>query len=483
MANGLQQLYRSRPERLKKALFFDSQTNNALSSIKLGTEITNTIIALNPEIGLLNLEYNKVYTYYYTRVTSSGGVVPAHSGGANTPNVNSKYNRLPLVMKAIKRKVPIAFFTEDAGQEGIDVVQRELENQLLFHSWDINFYSMYGNVGANPYEFSGWDTWIPSANRTKYHTAGAPTVPTNLKFLDDMIAASRRKGGVFHPRAIIMSPEMHQLVGRLLTNVRVVSQFAAADGIPKGVYEPVTVNGGYLTYAYQGIPILESTFVGGLGAGTMASISLASGGLTGGSFSDGTYYVRVEYLSRDGRSVASPEANIVLAGGGSTQKISITVTPPTDANGKYIAYKYRVYAGSTTGAANTTLKREFPAFSYDSEGYPDVTSPVTTLTLTSLVADTTVTNTADGTDISGDIPNTAVSSVNGENVYLIDLDPVQGMGKYVYTHQSGSAMQGLVNVRQLAEVDAYSQFLLYTTGAIVPAFPDTSFVAQGLRVA
>ena len=66
MANGLQQLYRSRPERLKKALFFDSQTNNALSSIKLGTEITNTIIALNPEIGLLNLEYNKVYTYYYT---------------------------------------------------------------------------------------------------------------------------------------------------------------------------------------------------------------------------------------------------------------------------------------------------------------------------------------------------------------------------------------------------------------------------------
>jgi hypothetical protein len=65
-------------------------------------------------------------------------------------------------------------------------------------------------------------------------------------------------------------------------------------------------------------------------------------------------------------------------------------------------------------------------------------------------------------------------------IMLIDLDPVQGMGKMVYAND-GNRMNGLITIEPLAKTDANLPFLITTNATIVPAFPDTSLIAYGLR--
>ena len=74
----------------------------------------------------------------------------------------------------------------------------------MYRIW--NFYNLFGNETANPFEPSGWNTFIES-NRLSGITGGATTVPSTLKFLDDMIDLSNRKGGQ-GTKDFAMSPEM-----------------------------------------------------------------------------------------------------------------------------------------------------------------------------------------------------------------------------------------------------------------------------------
>jgi plasmid maintenance system antidote protein VapI len=281
-----------------KALTVEPSTGSAISDIAISDALTNTVIALSPEIALLELEGSKSYTYYYDVVNSLGTPTGAIGGGANTPSRQSSYSRNSVTMKSIRNKGAVADFLRDVSEQRIDAVAVEMENQLLAQTWDVNYNVIYGNNTANGYEMNGWETMIPAANRTSYFSSGAPTVPGDLTILNDMIAYSDRKGGNRHRKAFICSPEMNQRLGFLLTSTRI--QY----GIP-GTLETVEINGGYRLTAYQGIPILPSTFLGGQGAGTMGSISLASGGTTGGSFSDGTYYAAVTYVSKYGESKVS----------------------------------------------------------------------------------------------------------------------------------------------------------------------------------
>lgn len=450
--------------KLMKALTVETSTGSALTDIAISDALTNTVIALSPEIALLELAGHKSYTYYYDVVSSLGDPIGAIGGGATTPSAQSAYSRNSVTMKSIRRRGAVADFLKDTSQEmnRIDAVAVEMENQLLAHTWGVNYNVIYGNNTANGYEMNGWETSIPAVNRTSYYSSGAPTVPSDLTILNDMIASSDRKGGNRHRKAFLCSPEMNQRLGFLLTNTRI--QY----GIP-GTLEAVEINGGHRLTAYQGIPILPSTFLGGQGAGTMGSISLASGGTTGGSFNDGTYYAAVTYISKYGESMGSAIGSVTLSGGTATQKITVSFTDVPE------AYSYVVYAGTVNAYGSLTRKKKVTAWTYDVSGTP--TGRISSISLTSLTADSTVTTSS---AVTCPNPVTTTKAWNSEMIMLIDLDPVQGMGKMVYAND-GNRMNGLVTIEPLAKIDANLSFLITTNASIVPAFPDTSLIAYGLR--
>jgi len=390
--------------------------------------------------------------------------LPAAGGAmgenAVTPTYNSTFTLQALTMKIMRRKGAVTNFLQDASQNFIDAAAVEFENQLRLHMYSLNYYNLYGNATANAYEPSGLDTFI-TTNRFNGFSSGAPTVPTDLTFLNKMIAASDRQGGIRHERVFYMSPEMLMKVSSLLTNVRLQQGMAGLGDIE--------VAGGWKLHSYLGIPIVASTFLSGAGASTMGTVTAASGGTTGGSLSDGTYYFRVAALTLKGEQMASAEASVTLSGGGSTQKITLSFTAVADAQA------YKVYAGATTGLTNTTLKRVVPSIAYDGSGTPG--AAVTSISITSMTAGTEV-----PTANQSDIALTAVGGINSEIVVLHDVDPIQGLGKYPYTHSGGNRMDGVVSITPLAITDDFLPFMVKTYAALCPSFEATSVISRGWRV-
>lgn len=96
-----------------------------------------------------------------------------------------------------------------------------------------------------------------------------------------------------------------------------------------------------------------------LGSGTLKAQAWYSGGMvqpptgiglaqaaTGGALSNGTYYVQVSAYNANGESSPSAEASIVLNGGGSAQKITVTWTAPASGPAPT---GYRVYISQVSG--------------------------------------------------------------------------------------------------------------------------------------
>lgn len=447
----------SNQSELMKAL--DSTSGSALIAEDLERIITNTVQRLSPEVNMIKAVYSPTKVHEFNQMTALGSAGGAMGENATTPVKSSTYARQTKVLKVIRRKGSVTNFLADASKEEYDAMAVEMENVIRAHVYDMNFYNIFGNETANTYEPSGWNSFI-STNRLSGITAGATTVPSTLKFLDDMIDLSNRKGGARHKRFFTMSPEMLSLVSRLLTNVR-LNQGMEGQGM-------IDISGGWRLNAYRDIPIIETTFMGGSGSASMGAIALGNASASGGGLSDGAHYVRVVAITLDGKSVPSAEATITLSGGGTAQKFDITFTPVTD------AYHYEVFVGTTTGVTNTTLKKIVSAFSYDGDGTP--TGATSTITVDSLTAGSEVGSR------SAEIPMIEQGDIRGEEVALIDADPYQGLGKYVYTHSTGNRVDGLVSIKPLAETDDFVPFLVKTYGALIPSYEGTSVWYTGLRV-
>lgn len=442
---------------LRKALTSATGVGEALVPQKLEQIVTNTIIRLSPEFALIEAEYDAQKLHEFNRVTGLGAAGGAMGEGAVTPTRNSTYERNATVtLKNIRRKGAVTNFLQDASQKYIDSAATEMENVIRAHVYDLNFYNLFGNAVANPYEYSGWDKAI-SSNRFDF--AGA--VPSNLRHLDKMIDASNRKGGMRHKRAFIMTPEQLSLSSALLANVRLNQGLV-------GNMSQVDINGGWRLNAYRDIPILESTYMGGIGADTMGSVTPTAGGTGTGTLSDGTYHFIVTKYTVNGESIPTSDISITLSGGGSTQKILLSFT--ADPN----AYKYRIYY--STSSSGHTLIDERCGFTYDADG--TITGVIDSMTVLSVAASANIT-----TAMQADKPPTVVSSVNPEPIYLIDFDKFQGMGKFAYTHSQGNRVDGLVSIKPLAETDDFLPFLVKTYGAIVDAFEATSCVYRNVRAA
>lgn len=355
----------------------------------------------------------------------------------------------------------------------IDAAAYEMENHLVAHIYDMVNYLLYGNATSNSYEFTGLD-YLITTNRKNGVRYGDDI--TTLKFLDDMIDASNRKGGAKHRRVFLMSPEMLSKISQLLTNVRL------NQGLAGGGLSQVEINGGWRLNAYRDIPIVESSntrpqaTMGAVGSSTAA---------TGGTVADTTYYFAVAPVTYNGEELCARKSQTTT--GGNVSTVTITFTAYTG------ALRYKIYC-SNSASGSETLVSVVPAKAYDANG--TITGGTNSITFTTTPSTANPTGTyTDGTS-TGVISGTIVPSAcqvdkpfdqdTGhsvpEVVALWDLDPIQGLGKLVYTNTGGSNYEGLVTTESLAKVDDYLQFMVKSYTALADSFEATSYWYRGVRV-
>lgn len=449
-------------ELVRKALTSASNSGGALIPQSLRQAITDAAIRLSPEFALITSEQATGKTHEFNRLTSRGSLVGSMGEGAITPEVQSTYERATVDLKVTRRRGVVTDFEQEAAAKFVDALQLEINAQIEQQVYSLNILNLYGNELANPFQYGGYNRFITTNRFQTGYSAGAPTVPTSLRVLDSMIDASNRQGAGRHRRAFIMSPEMHSLFSSLLTNVRNV------QGVVNGTAQ-VNIGGGWVLDAYRNIPIIESSFVPGALSATMGTVTATSGGTTGGSFSNGTYYFRVDAITVNGPTMASAESSVTLSGGTATQQINLAFTAIPD------AIAYRVYYSTTTGLADMAMIDWRAANTYDSAG--TIGAAVTSIPILSATATARV-----PTGLSTDRPLTAVGGVRGEEIYLINFDAVQGLGAFALINK-GSAGNGLISMKPVYPSDAGLPFLLYTHGAVVPAYEASSVVSRGWRVA
>jgi len=453
---------------IQKALTTATNVGGALIPENLEQIITDTVQRLSPEISVIEAkDTGGAKTHEFNRITQLPKRGGAMGESATTPATNSKSQRATVDLKIVRRKGKVTNFLQDASRKYIDTASWELQNHLRQHVNDLIYYMLYGNADSNAYEFDGIQKFI-STNKVNEAKGGA--VPTDLSFLDDMIDASNSKGGSPHRRVFGMSPQMLSKVSRLLTNVRL------NQGLTSGGLTQVEINGGWRLMAYRDIPIIETTALRPIE--TMSpTITYASGGTTGGSLSDDTYYFQIAPVTYEGEQLAKSEQSVTLSGGTATQRIKIDFDAVhKNASSVENAIAYRIYASTTSGSE--VLIKQVSAFTYDSEGTISGDNGVDS----SIYVDTLTPASDIPAHMQLYVPLVATGGVSPESCYLWDLDPIQGLGKVPYTNTAGSEYKGLVTTEPLAKVDDYIQFLVKSYLSIANSFETTSFWHRGLRV-
>ena len=480
--NGIYQLLgniaKLDPNAIQKALTTASGVGQGFSPQSLEKNITDTVIKMQPEIALLTGVSIASRTHDFNRKTAHPAPGGAQGESSTTLASNSKNALDTVSLKIIKRKGVISGFLKDVSREYMNVQQYEMQNQIQAHALDLRYNILSGNAVANPYEMSGMDYYIAT---NRFNKALGGEVPTSLSILDNLLDANKRLGGAGHKKVFGMSPEMLSVISRLETTVRKTSD------VTKGAFGQITVAGGWVLESYRGIPIIETTATRPIEQ-MRPTVTLAAdaGGLGVGTMSNGTYSVMVAPITYEGEQLASDSQDVVLNAGTAYQRIKITLSDiHKDANGNVNCYGYRIYVSAAgAGATACFLKKIVPAYNYDSDGS---IIPVTTsfngktgydIYIASTTAESSVT-----TAMSVDRPYKSTGSVNPESIYLWDLDPIQGLGKFAYSNTGGSAFSGMVTVEELAKIEDYNHFLIKTYGALVPAYEATSALVRGLRTA
>lgn len=441
---------------VQKALTSAASRGEALTPQSLEQLITNAVVRLSPEIAMISTKSVAAKVHEFNRMNQLPAIGGAIGEGATTPTRFSRYERAFRELKVIRRKGAVTNFLQDASREYIDAAAIEMENHLVAHVNDMVTYLVHGNEVADPYQFPGWDRFI-STNRINEAVGGV--VPTTLGFLDDMIDLNLERQGAGHRKAFLMSPQMLSKVSQLLTNVRL------NQGLSAGGMSTVDIPGGWRLNAYRDIPIVQSAQTRPRASALTVSTATAT---TGGELPNATeYFFRVSRITWDGESIPSAEVSETTGGSTGTHTVTLSWTAPGD------AVLYKIYVGTSTG--DLTLHSVVPAFTYDADGTP--TGALEEFVMTAAGASASV-----PVHMRDDRPLVQTGGVSPESVYLIDLDEVQGLGKFAYTNTAGSRFQGLVTMEPLAKTDDFLPFLIKTYGTTIDAFEATSVAHRGLRV-
>jgi hypothetical protein len=455
----------------KAMLTSDANVGNGLIPQHLEKLISNTIVRLVPEIAIIDPQFDSQKYHEFNRLTALPGGQGAIGESGVTPTNRSTYIRTGRNLKVTRRKGAVTNFLQDASKNYIDALSIEMENHVQAHAYDMAVQLLNGNDQADPYTFPGWDYFI--ATNRKPGTRGG-TVPTDLSLLDDMIDANIRRQGANHRRVFMMSPELLSKYSRLLTNVRL------NQGLSQGGLSTVEIPGGWRLQAYRDIPIVTTTQTRN---DTQMGTITPSTATSGGTVAAATYYVQVAYIDINGESVASAEVSQVTTGATST----LTLAWADVAS----AWYYRIYISTSTGTE--TLIAVLPANQYDTTGTP--TARTTTVTFSSPLTAVNPTVSAPSglvstlpasyapvtTAMASDLPVVQQGGITPEKIYFIDLDKIQGLGKFAYTNSAGARFGGLVTMEPLAKTDDNNPFMIKTYGTLIDSWEATSYMAANIR--
>lgn len=467
---------------IQKALAGASGANGAaLIPQHLEQIVTNAVPRISPELSVLTPKYDPQSLHEFNQLTALNNIGAAMGESSTTPTTQPTFTRKSVQLKVLKKKGSTTDFLRWSSAKNIDAAAVNVEATLTALVHDMCNYAKYGNATADQYEFSGWDHLV-ATNRVNEARGGA--VVASLSVLDDMIDRNFDLQGMEHHKVFLMSSRMLSRFSQLLTNVRL------NQGLT-GTLSQVTIPGGWRLNAYRDIPIIVTgsdrprpSTVNTIGTVTPA---LAD---SGGTILDSqTYYFEVAAITKDGEQLCSTEVSQATGSGGAgnVHTIALSWTAMTG------AYRYKIYVGTSTGV--NVLKHIVPGFTYDSNG--TITGSTTTTvagvkswtsdangnvnTVTFLAPPTTA-GTEVPTAMQSDKPYVLGNSVEPENVWLIDVDEFQGMGRLPFTNQGGSQFNGLISMEMLAKTDSQLPFLLQSYCAIAPSFEATSVLHRGLRI-
>jgi len=171
----------------------------------------------------------------------------------------------------------------------------------------------------------------------------------------------------------------------------------------------------------------------------MGAISCA-GSDGSGTLSNGTYYYYVAPVTAEGEQLRqAAEADVTLAAGTATQKVTITITAFqfSDTNALYAdAVYYKIYRGTGTGAE--VLVATVPALSYSS----GTVSGADTTLVDDGTADTRggVTGSLPGGVSSADDELTGTVTAPEECIFLVNADPADGIEIAASANKSAQAI-------------------------------------------
>lgn len=463
---------------LQKALTSSSGSGEALIPQHLEQVITNAIPRLSPCLAMVTPQFDNQKYHEFNRLTALPDAGGAMGESAVTPTTQPQFARTGVYMKVVRRKGATTDFLRDSSKKNIDAAATNIEASMLQHVYDLENYILFGNAGANPYEFSGLDTFI-GTNRVNKAVGGAEM--SDLSALDDAIDNNMEYQGIAHRKAFVMSPQMLSKVSRLLTNVRL------NQGLNGGLTQ-VDIAGGWRLNAYRDVPIIVSS---SCRPKVATSTPVATNAQTGGTITDATTrYIRISAVTYQGEQLASPEVTFASGSSANTNIMIATFTPVAG------AYRYKVYVG--TSAGTLYLRHVVPAFAYDANGTPvaSTTYIVDTgktsvasnsagaVNVITFLADPNVAGSMVATGLQLDVPLTGtVGTAVPENIFLWDLDEFQGIGRLAYTNEGGSRFNGLVTIEDLAKTDDYLPFMIKSYCALADSFEKTCSVLRGFKVA
>lgn len=467
--------HKANPNIVTKALSSAATSGGVLSPEQFEQIVSDHVVQLVPEIAMLDTKSIAGKSHRFPRKIANPAVGGAQGETGATRVTQSQTRDTTVDLKIYRRKGSVTNFIQDATRENLDAAAYEMDNHLLAQSYDIRNSLYHGNKAANVYEFDGWETFI-STNRRSEKVGQALS---SLKYIDDMLDANVRRGGQNHNKFISMSPELLSTASRLETSVRKNTNIG-------GGFDMIVLEGGWRLASYRGCPIIQTT---ALRPVERLRSAITATAVTGAGIADGTYYVNVSPVTINGEQIGGIEKTVTLGTG--DNKIDVYLDAAhTDKDSVVNTYAYHVFLGSSTG--DLPLVAIVPAISYDGNGAitgnDGLVGSSNKITLDSLTARAEVPahQQADRPFPTTDLTildNNIVAGNPLEQMALIDMDPIQGLGKVPYTNTNGSKFKGLVTTEALARDDDFFNFMVKSYLAVADSWEATSYWFRGIKAA
>lgn len=337
------------------------------------------------------------------------------------------------------------------SEQFVNALEVEIQGSIEGLAETLEYAVLWGN-DVDEKQYDGIDAAIINDGTASKSVAnGGNVLDVNgvitLSDLDNMLdAVEQGRGTTSDMKVFVASPQMISKISGLQTKIqRTVQQ--------------VEFEGGFRMDTYRGVPLVPSGFV--RPAATTTSPDVTATAAAGGSLADNTYYYRIASVTKYGEQFVGGEDSATTA----TTNNSVTLTWTADSNAKL----YKIYRGTSAGAANLELLDVIAAKTYASDG--SVSGNVTSYT-----------------DDGSKTPNSAYkplddTSGHEEVIFLVNLDGRRGARLVGNLSPLGERLDTFVSYVPLATTRSSFDYMIETFHALVVPHPTLHAIARRARTA